>query len=413
MRNSLMFAFCIAMVWFHLTAATAQAQASFETRAQVGEKTGTFSIPYPEIDAYDLSPDGARLALLVVSGDPMQAPVPAWVVIVSAINAKVLNQVRFGTRAQWVPDYASQIAFTADGMLLVVEDGQQTVSVLDAATLATVRTFAPERGSRFNVPVSIVTAANSPLVAISFGTGAPVTNYLNKFPVHTMIVDASNGEQVASWDADDIPFSISPNAKFVAVADHSGAGPVMGVAILDAKSGKRVTALSGGYPSRIGEYPGLKTQFSSSIIAKFISDDEVVMTPSANADQFGSYGDADVKVVRIADAHVIQEIAPERYGPTGELAVSVDGSTFFAVSYYLAHKYFENPHWRIPSDTSAFLVFSREKQQAFRLVNRTKLAKLPALRNRGLRGTVDPRISRDGSVVAIAEDYGVTVLTRR
>jgi hypothetical protein len=414
MRNSLMLAFCIAMVWSDLTAANAQDRASFQTRARVDEKALVSAIPNPRILAYDLSPDGTRLALFVVSSELVQFPAPSWIVLASAADSKILEKAPFGTIRQPAQGYAPQVAFTADGKLLIVEDEQQTVSVLDAATLATVRTIAPDMGSRFNVPVSIVTAGNSAIVAISFGTGAPVMNYLDKRPTHTVIVDAANGKQIANWDADDIPFSISPNAEFVAVSDHSVAGPVMGVAILDAKSGKKVVTLSGGYPSRIGQYPDWKEQFSTRIIAKFMNDDEVVLTPDANADQSVSDAAASVKVVRITGAHVIQEIDPERYGPIGEIAVSTDQSTFVAVSRYLAPKYRKHPHWRIPSDTRPdFLVFSKQEQQMFRLVNRTKLPELLGLRTRGLFDTAGLRVSRDGSVISVAEDYGVTVLARK
>jgi hypothetical protein len=409
-----MLAFCIATVWSHLTAANALDRASFQASARVDEKTLVSAIPNPRILAYDLSPDGTRLALFVVSSELMQFPAPSWIVLASAADSKILEKARFGIIRQPAQGYAPQVAFTGDGKLLVVEDEQQTVGVLDAATLATVRTIAPDTGSRFNVPAGIVTADNSAIVAISFGTGAPVMSYVDKWPVHTVIVDASKGEQVAAWDADDIPFSISPNAKFVAVSDRSAAGPVMGVAILDAKSGKRVVTLSGGYPSRIGQYPDWKAQFSTRIIAKFISDDQVVLTPDANADQSGSDSVASVKIIRITDAHVIQEIGPERYGPRGELAVSADQSTFLALSVYLAPKYLKHPHSRIPSDTSPdFLVFSKREQQMFRLVNRTKLPELLGLRTRALFDTVGLRVSRDGSVVSVAVEYGVTILSRK
>lgn len=416
MRTSLLLCFLMAALhWSSLTlAGGAQSRAHFQTTARVDEETLVQAIPHPVIDAYDLSPDGERLALLVVSGDSMQGPVPARVVTASATDSKVLKQVRFGTRARWVQGYASQIEFTGDGKLLVVEDGQSTVRVLDATTLATVRTITPEKGSRFNVPAGILAAGEGSIVAVSFGTGTPVMGYLDKRPVHVQIVDASNGQQIASWDADDIPLSISPNAKLVAVSDHSTAGPVMGLTILSAKSGKRVAALSGGYPSRIGQDPNWKGKFSTRIIAKFVSDDAVVLTPDSNADQLGRDVAASVKVVRIPDGRVIQEISPEHYGPIGELAASGDESTFVALSRYLAPKYREHPHWRIPPDTRPeFLVFSKQRQQTFRLADRAKLPELLGLRMRGLFDTSGLRVSRDGSVVSVAEDYGVTVLARK
>lgn len=413
MKNSLLLSFLVAAVGQWLLLTTVQSKASFQTRVHIDEKTIANEIQNPVIEAYDLSPDGTRVALLVVSGDPMQSPVPSWVVVLSTVDSRFLKQVRLGTRPQWVQGYASQIAFTADGRFLVVEDGQPAVSILDADTLATVRTIVPaERGSGLDVPVSVMTAANNDMVAISFGAGLPVSNFLDKLPVRVTIFDVSNGQEIASWNAEDVPLSLSPNAKFVAVSDHSSPGPVMGVTILDAKSGKRIVTLSGGYPNRTPQYPNWNGQFWTRLIAKFISDDEVAMTPDGNKDQSGHDLGGNVKVVSVRDDRIIQVIGPHNYGPRGEIAISADESTLVAISLYVAPQYLTH-HWRIPSDTGPeFLVFSKQRPQMFDLANRAKLPELLRLRIGGRFNTSGLRVSRDGSVISVAEDYGVTILAR-
>lgn len=409
--NLLLLSIAIVLQW-PLCAATASAQnqVRFQVRTHVDDKTVAPGIPSPFIETYGLSSDGARLALLVVSGDPMQGPVPSWVVVARTIDGKVLKKVRVGIGAKFVEGYASAVVFTADGKLLVVEDGEPTVSVLDAATLETVRTFGPDKGSRFKVPARVVMADGN-VAAISFGVGNTGANYLDKLPVHTVIVDVSNGKRVGSWDGDDIPFSVSPSAKYVAESDPSTAGPVMDVAILDARSGKKVATLSGGYASRIPGYPHRSGRFWTRIIAKFIGDDEVILTPDGNYDQSGHALARDVKIVTTNNDQVVQEIAAENYGPTGEIAVSADRSTFIAISRYLAPEYLTH-HWRIPSDTKPeLLVFRRQRQRVFKLVSRTEVPELLGLRMRGPFDESGLRVSRDGSVVSIAEHYGITVLS--
>jgi len=388
--------------------ASAEHSESFHVRMRVDDKTFDQRIPSPVIDAYDLSPDGSRLALLVLSGDPLQAPVPSWIVVVSAIDASILKLVRFGTRAQWVQGYASQISFMADGKLLAVEDQERDVSVFDSTTLSKIRTIDPDSGSRFVVPASIVVAGNGVMAAISFGTGDAVTNYLDKMAVHTMIVDVSNGRQVASWDADDTPLSISPDANFVAVSDHSLDGPVMYVDILKGKSGEKVGTLLGG---QLPVKNHLQKGYIARLIARFINDDEAVLTGDGSKDQLGRDLVEGMKIVSAMDGHVIQEITPKHFGPTGNIAVSSGQTTFAAISRYIPSTYLTHDS-RIPYDFKPELLIL-SKQHIFRLEDRLPLPALLALRTPILMDTARLRISADGSVISVAENYGVTVLASK
>jgi hypothetical protein len=412
MRISFPALIAIGLGWLCLTVRDTDAVVIAEGKARVDEQTLAGVVANARIQAYDLSPDGRRVALFVVSGDHIQAP--SFIVMVSAADSQILKQVHLGTSRQYVQGYAPQVAFAANGRLLVVQDGQ-TVNVFDAATLAAVRTIAPDTGSRFDVPAAIATSVKSATVAISFGTGAAVINYMDKQPVHIAMVDVSTGKQVGAWDADDVPFSISPNAEYVALSDHSTSSRVMGVAILDTRTGSRLITLTGGFPNRAGGYPDWKgtskDQFWTRIIAKFISDDELVMTPDGNKDQSGSDIGASLKVVRFKDTQVTQEITPENYGPTGEIAVSANQNTFVAISRYIAPKYLTH-HLRVPPDSKPELLVFR-RRQILELETRTHLRPLLTLRMRGPFEIADLRISADGSVISVAEDYGVTILTRK
>jgi hypothetical protein len=407
MRISLMLAFCIVTAWPQVTAATPNAQdrPSFHTRARVDEKTLASTIPNALILAYDLSPGGTRLALFVVSSKYMQFPAPSWIVLANATNAEILKQARFGTYSGFVQDYVPHVAFTSDGKFLIVQD-QQTVAVLDSTTLLRLRTIEPAAQGKFKVPAEIEAASDSDVVAVSFGTGA-VRFSDGRWPAYTEVIDASTGKKMGGWDADDVPFSISPYGDFVAISNHEMADPVISVKVLDSKSGRSVASL----PASTKQVP---RNYFATVIAKFLSDDDLVLTPNNGADQSGRNVGAYLDIVQFRNSQALQEIEPEKYGPTGEIAVSADQGTFVTVSRYLASKYREHPHWRIPSGTRPeLLVFCRQKNRMFKLVNRTKLPELLGLRMRGLFDISGLRVSRDGSAISVAEDYGVTVLSTK
>jgi hypothetical protein len=222
------------------------------------------------------------------------------------------------------------------------------------------------------------------------------------------MVDISSGKLVSSWTSDDIPFSVSANAGFVAVSDHDSVGSVMGVAILNAMSGAKVYTLTGGYA--FTNAPG-GNGFITRIVAKFIGDDEVVLTPDGNRDQAGYDVGQSIKLVRLKDSKVLQEISPEHYGPTGELAVSADQNVLVSISRYVAPKYLTH-HRPVPRDTRPDLVML-SKQKVFTVTGVQQLPELLALRKRGLFDTSYLRVSADGSLISVAEGYGVTVFATR
>jgi hypothetical protein len=115
-----------------------------------------------------------------------------------------------------------------------------------------------------------------------------------------------------------------------------------------------------------------------------------------------------LQLVNLTGKQIQQSIKPRHYGPTGELAVSADMKTALAVSWYvpahsLAH---EGP---LPTSTPELLVL--------RLGANLHLdAALPihgyGLKASGWLENRRPRISSDGSIIAVAQDSGVTVLAR-
>lgn len=381
-----------------------QSQRRLQVRGRLDERILAKAIPNPQIWAYDLSPDGARLGLFVVSTHAGQTQDFSWIVLVNAMNSTILKQMRFGSGSGFVQSYTPQIAFTSDGKFLVIQD-EQTVAVLDSSTLVNLRTIEPPAHSKFKVPAGIVVASKSDIGAVSFGTG---TSRLRDgtWPVCTEIIDVSTGKELAEWDGADVPMSISPYGNFVAVSNRQIVGRFLGVKILDSKSGKGV----GSFPENLGRVP---ENYFAAVMARFLSEDSLVVTPDNGADQLGRNVAAYVDIVRFKDSQPLQQIDPENYGPTGEIAVSSDQSTFVTVSRYLPSQYREHPHLRIPPQTKPeLLVFSSQERRLFKLISRTELPELLGLRMRSVFDPSGLRISKDGSVISVAEHYGIAVLAR-
>jgi hypothetical protein len=399
----------MALSWPTCYLATAQALPGLRIQGRVDEKAISSAVSNPRIQTYDLSPDGSRVALFVASGDLIEAP--TWVLIVRANDSTIVSKTRFGTARLGVQGYGPQVAFTPDGKLLVVQD-TQTVSVLETTSLTKVRTIVPVHEDKLNVPVRIVTASKSNTVAISFGTGERVLNYHDKRPVRTEMVDVSTGQAVASWESDDIPFSISPHADLVAASDHSGAAAVMGVAILDANSGRKIATLFGGYDAYTKDLAFHK--FPTAIVGKFISDEDLMLTPDGNValkDHAGHDVEGSLKIVRFRDDQVLQEVNPPQYGPTGEIAVSADQKNLITMSKYLAPTYFRHPHWRIPKDSVPKLIVL-SNQRELRVDTVMQMPQVSGLRTFTLYDLGGLRIAADGSCISVAEDHGITILTR-
>jgi len=382
--------------------ADAQSMTSLPIIGRVDEKAIATAVPEPRIQAYDLSPDGNTLAMYVVSGDQVHAP--SWLVIADVKTSKILRHVEFGLSPSYIVGYAPQVAFTPDGKLLVVQD-EQTVRVLESENLRNVRKIDPPAGSRFKVPARIQAASSSNTFAITFGDGKPLQNYKDGQSVHTEMIDAANGTHTGSWDSDHIPLSLSPDAKLVVVPDRLTKSVVIGVEILDTKSGKKITTLNGW--EVLGTHVSLGI-FGTRLLGKFVNDDELLLTSDANADKSGRDLGAILRDVRISDGKVLQEIAPVKYGPTGEMAVSADQKDWIALSRYSNPADLKHP-WAIPHyPPPELMVFSGLPE--FRLVARVQVSTLLGLRMYHLFENSGLRISADGSVIAIAENNGVTVM---
>lgn len=358
------------------------------------------AVASPRIYAFDLSPSGQITALLVRSGDLANAA--TWLLIVDAKTTQVLRKSQTSQSASYSElsaYFPPQVVFTPDEKLLAIQE-QGEVSIVDVATLHTVRTVeAPKSGPK--VAISICGSRKSNLFAISFSAGQRLESQFERIPVHVEVIDVSDGTRHGSWDSDDIPQSLSLDAKLAAVSDHSMSESLLNLDVIDTNSGKKLAVLDGGFKFERPE----AGQTMGRVVGRFVSDQEILLSPDSNFDRSGHHSGDSLRVVHIPDGRIAQELKPKEFGPTGEVAVSEDGGEIVAASWYLKPDFLTHPHQPMPTGSAPeVLVFSDRRE--FHLAGIIKST------GGGLRvgGSALPfRIASDGSVIAIAENHGITV----
>ncbi len=350
------------------------------------------------------SPDGTKLATYVAGGDHVGRSL--FVVLYSAGDYKFLRKLNLGPEPEATLSESLRIVFSGDGKYLLASDWK-AIHVLDASTLSEVRTITAPAGSGFTTPSGMVVASNADVAAIDFGKGAclgPLASadngrqdqivdvcpcvlkaslvgedaaqqaatigaywgYQTKRHVHVRVVDFATGKELGSWNASDYPFSISPNGKYVAVSDHTQEGTVLGVDILDARTGTQVGRI-------VDENAKLKVTawskvYGGRLIAKFLRNHELVVTGEGNRPN-GHYVVDYVRIVQFkpfGGDRIVQEFRPKHYGPmdvSGFFEVSGDGNTFTIWSDYWPPKYFK--HDIAPPQNQATFVFHRQADGLF------------------------------------------------
>jgi len=374
---------------------------SFRKTGRVDEISLAQSVASPRIYAFDLSPSGQTIALWVRSGDLVNAP--TWLLMVDAKTGQILRKTNAeDLRLDWklLAYFPPQIFFTPDAKLLVVREEAQ-VRIVDAVTLNTVRTI---EAPKTMVPVSICGSEKSDVFAISFARDWQRQSELERLPVRVEIIDVSDGTRRGGWDADDIPQSLSPDAKLAAVSDHSMGEELLKLDVVDTNSGKNLAVLDGGFKFEKTE----AGQTIGRVVGRFLSDEEILLSPDSKFDRSGQHSGDSLRIAHVPDGKIVQVLKPDRFGPTGEIRSSANGEEIIAASWYLKPDLLTHPHEPMPAGSAPeLLVFSGRRE--FRLEGIIKST------GGGLRvgGSALPfRISSDGSVIAIAEDHGITVFEK-
>lgn len=400
-----MFSRCLGISFsvLFLVLSTASAKSTgFQLAGRVDSDSLAHAVASPYIYAFDLSPTGQTLALLVRSGD-LASDIPTWLLVVNAKSGKVLQKVETGNFAGYweISSYIPpQVLFTPDGKYLVVQEMEQ-VRIMEVTTLRTTRTV---EGPKDAIPVSVCRPGGNDVFAVSFARDWQRKSWLAKTPVHVEMVDVATGAQLGSWDADDVPQSLSPDGKLAAVSDWEAGGSLLKLAVVNTSSGKKLASLDGGFEFK----KPLDDRVIGRVAGRFLSSKQLVLSPDENFDRSGHPSGDSLRIVDIQDGKVVQELKPRRFWPTGDLKVARNGGEIVTSSWHLTPTFHTHPHETMPPGSApALLVF----------VDKGLFELSATIDSLGggthVLGSAMPfRISSDGSVIAVAQQFGIAIFER-
>jgi hypothetical protein len=364
------------------------------TADMVAENTGRSTMR-----AFDISPDGSLLVILCADrntsgGTELQG------VLFSIAKRKVVQRVSLGVDYPQISGYLPHILFSNDQKYVVVQT-TRTVQILSADSLARIREISAPDGS-FKVPLDVHVPATADAVAITYGTGQPYTYSVEKADVYTEFVRLSSEGTMNGWLSDDKPQALSPDGSFAVLSDWrtQNSSGVLKLKIANAQTGASVATVDTGYAfgSPPSGYPGRS-------VGNFMTDRELIVSPDNTRDTRGDEMSGKLKIVNWRSGAVEHEIATKGLSPTGEIAVAQNGKSFVVVSWfldaYVAHHDVPLP----PRSSPAAFIFSDQGQ----VVAIGEHLDAKGLSVNGAIEVLRPRLSAEGSRLAIAQDGGVKV----
>ena len=346
------------------------------------------------ITAFDVAPDGSQLGLLYVTW-PSRTSFALSAAIWDIRSKAVVGYGQIGlqtARARPGPLVDDQVIFTADQKYLLAL-GLGKVWILDAKTCAVVRSVDPPR-SALGPAVRILTAGPSAL-AVTYKQG------YNQF--YIALFEIPTARVIAGWQSSTFPQSFSPDGKLAVGpdADRSNQGGVKNLLVIDASTGAGIKSIPVSFGFKKWESDAEKGSFA----ARFLDNDEVVVTPDNMTDHTGHHSGNSMEVINITASRVVREITPKNFGPTGELAVSPDLSHFAVYSHNVsAFAELSDGLW--PD-------FHKPELMLFTTNGTKPELVIPDLKSDGavahLRNMVLTSLSSDGSVIAVAQLGSVKV----
>jgi hypothetical protein len=382
----------------------AQTGTSIAPAARVDESFLSSLISNPIIQSFDLSPDGKTVALLVVAGSKIGAPL--WLVTEDIATKHVSAVLELGASVFPAGGFAPQVLYASDQRYLVVQD-LQTIRVFDSKSLKPLRTISPPSGKEPQTPLFVIGASNKDIFVCAFGLEQKFNPRFHTTPVQLEIVDISSGERLGEWASEDIPQSISPNGDLIAISSSQTQKGILPLNIFDAH-GQKVAELTGGLSfSKDAD----QSKPLGRVMGLFVGSQELLLTPDENIDQTGHHSGDSLQLVSVTgkQVQVQQSIKPRHYAPTGEMATSADHRTVVTLSWYVPARLLARPEGALPASSPEVLVFGRGASMHME-------AAFPihgfGLKVSGWLENRRPRVSSDGSVLAIGQDSGVTVLTK-
>jgi hypothetical protein len=377
-----------------------QMDSSYTSTARVEQSSLAELGSNPLIASYDLSPDGKTVALLVVASSKVGAPL--WLLAEDIASGRIISKLDLGASTFPGGGFALQVLYASNQRYLVVQDLQQ-IRVFDANSLKLVRTIA---GPPTQPPLFVLAATKSNILVCAFGSPVPPEFGVHVTPAQLEVVDIISGKLLSEWASDDVPQAVSANGELIAISSSKVQKGLLPLNVFDNK-GNRMAELDGSFSFRkVGD----PSKPLGRVMGLFVGGEEILLSPDGNVDQTGHHSGDKLEIVNVISKQILQKVNPQNYGSTGEMAISGDHKTMLIVSWYLPAGIVRNEEKAIPASSSPeALVFVRG---ASLFMDATLPIPKSGLNLSGWQEARRPRLSSDGSVIAIAQDGGVTVLTK-
>lgn len=377
----------------------AETYGAYAPAMRIDEKSLSGLIDNPIIRSFDVSPDGKNISILVAAGSQRGAPL--WLVTEDIAARRVISSHKLWNTVNVIAGFPPQVLYSSSQRFITVQDSAN-IRVFDARTLELIRAVTGPGGQPTLVPIYVLGASNSDVLVCAFAPLPPPNYNFHTTAVQLEVVDISSGKQLGEWTSDDVPQSVSADGALIAVSSLQSRRGVLPLNVFDVH-GEKVAELTGGFSFRknAGQAKAL-----GRVKGQFVGNREILLTPDGNTDRTGHPSGNGLQLVNINENKVAvrQVITPQNYGPKGAIANSADHQTILIISWYISAWNLRH-HWALPPSSPEVLILSRNAKG---LTLETALPiHLP-----GLLGDWNPRVSSDGSVLAVAEDGGVTVLTR-
>jgi len=392
--------------------AKAQSSTAFKIIRRIdGATSGKSPVSAETIQAFDISPDGSLVAVLFQS----ESQHDSWlrILIENVGTGAALMDLKLPTdtrpdRWHLPPWYVPHIAFSGDQKLLAVQDWGN-IRVVNLTNFQIARTLT-SKSNELRVPFSILAAGKNDLFLASYGKpgspNIPGYNDLTNPHVHNELVDLAAGQVESSWESADIPQSLSPDGKFAAVSDWETSSILVEVGIVDTHTGQKLKTLRSGY--KFGK-PWERVQ-TGRVIGKFLSDDEILLSPDEHIDRTGHKSGDALKIMRVSDGQLVREIHPDNFGPMGDAVTSASHDCFAMLNWYISPGILKRDLAPPEGSRPELLVFPDPGKNRSYTIPNLSLDTLHT--NQYLGSTYIPRISNGVSAVAVAQDGGVTVFKK-
>lgn len=344
----------------------------------------------PRITAFDVSPDGGSLALLYdtwPSRSKFALSVAVWDIESNTLSARN----RLGDHALLIPPapILHEAVLFVDEQKYIVAMGLGKVWIVEAKTCSVIRQLETSFPNP-SPPVELLHAGSSK-IAVIYKQGR------NQFRVS--LFEIPSGKLLASWASSAFPQSFSPNGKLVVgpIGDYN-AGAVTNLQLIDSQTGNTIRMLRTGFAFN-NPWP----EEHGSVVARFLDNQNIVVCPDNMVDHNGRHSGNSLEIINVSEGRIVRVIAPKEFGPSGELAVSPDGSHFAVYSLYVSARV-QRADGLLPNPYKPeLLVFDSKGSEPDYVVPRLDAGGGVA----PLTNQVLPCLSSGASVIALAQDGAI------